>query len=100
MFERIKENEDRLNNIIMCIKKLEDSINSFNDNLENIELVNKYYGSKNWFKDREKYEKMKIKNINAGVLSEDAIWNMNEEIKDLILDMEKIINLYEKKIFK
>ena len=83
MIERIEENEKRLDNILKCIKELEDALENYKENKKNIELLNEYYGSKEWFKDKEKYEKGKIKKIKAGVLSEDAVWNMNENLKEL-----------------
>lgn len=96
MIDRIKTNEERLDQIIISIKTLENAIEEFNANKNNIKLVNKYYGSKNWFKDKDAYEQNKIEHIKAGVLSEDAVWNMNESINDLINEMKKIISFYKK----
>ncbi len=92
MIDRIVKNEERLNNAIMCIKELETALNNFNSSKKDISLLNKYYGSKNWFKDKEAYEQNKIKHIKAGVLSEDAVWNMNEDINYLISIMKDIVN--------
>ena len=97
MIERIKENEERLNSIIISIKKLEDAIEEFNKNKDNIKLLNKYYGSRKWFKDKEAYENNKIPKIKAGVLSEDTVWNMLEDIDNLILEMNLIVKNYNKK---
>ena len=58
---------------------------------KNIEQLNRYYGSKNCFKDKEYFEKCKIKNIKAGVLSEDAVWNLDETVKDIFDRMKKIV---------
>ena len=91
MKERIVKNEERLNSALSSIKKLEDALNEFKSNKKNIDLLNKYYGSKNWFKDKEAFESNKISNIKAGVLSEDAVWNMNEDITDLMKEMAKIV---------
>ncbi len=91
MKERIVKNEERLNSALSSIKKLEDALNEFKSNKKNIDLLNKYYGSKNWFKDKEAFEKNKISNIKAGVLSEDAVWNMNEDISELMEEMTKIV---------
>ena len=91
MKERIIKNEERLDNILNCIKLLEEALTNFNSNKKNIVLLNKYYGSKNWFKDKESFEKGIIQNVKAGVLSEDAVWNMNEDIKDLLKQMKKIV---------
>ncbi len=91
MKERITKNEERLDNLLKSIKELEISLSNFKNNKKDLYLLNKYYGSKNWFKDKENYEQRNISNIKAGVLSEDAVWNMNEDIKDLIKEMKKII---------
>ena len=53
MIDRISKNEERLDNIIKSINNLRTAINEFKNNKKNISLVNKYYGSKNWFKDKE-----------------------------------------------
>ena len=91
MKERITKNEERLDNLLKSIKELEISLSNFKNNKKDLYLLNKYYGSKNWFKDKENYEQRNISNIKAGFLSEDAVWNMNEDIKDLIKEMKKII---------
>jgi len=90
MLKRIKDNEEKLNKLIKVIKQLECALDNFEDIQEDIKAVNKYYGSKNWFRDKELFEKGEIKNIKAGVLSEDAVWNANENIKELIERMENI----------
>ena len=96
MIERIKENELRFDKILLNIKELEDALNNFKNNEKDLFLLNKYYGSKNWIKDKELYENNKIKNIKAGVLSEDGVWNMLEDINNIINDMELIVNKYRK----
>ena len=32
-----------------------------------------------------------VPKLKAGVLSEDAVWNMNDDIKELILEMKSIV---------
>ena len=95
MTDRITKNEERLDNITGIIKELEKALEKFKSNKKDINLLNRYYGSKNWFKDKELYETNKIKHIKAGVLSEDAIWNMDEDIRELIKEMKKIIKSYK-----
>ena len=92
---RIIKNENRLNNALLSIKELEIALNNFKMNKDTIKSLNKYYGSKNWFKDKDSFEKGKISNVKAGVLSEDAIWNMNEDINDLLEEMKTIIEEYK-----
>lgn len=90
MTGRITKNENLYDGIIPAIKKLESDLEVFELKKEAIEMLNKYYGSKDWFNDKEAFEKGKLSNIKAGVLSEDAIWNMNEDIEDIISSMKSI----------
>ena len=95
MINRITKNENRLDNALLSIKELEIALNNFKMNKDTIKQLNKYYGSKNWFKDKDDFESGKISNIKAGVLSEDAVWNMNDDIKDLLNEMKTIIEEYK-----
>lgn len=92
--DRIRKNEERLDNINNCIKNVENALEEFKKNKKDINMLNKYYGSNNWFKDKEAYEKNEIPKIKAGVLSEDAVWNMNDDIKELILEMKSIVKSF------
>ena len=91
MINRITTNEERLDKILLNIKNLGEELDKFNLNIKEIKELNKYYGSNDWFDDREAYDNNKIPKIKAGVLSEDAIWNMNEEISYLINTMKNTI---------
>lgn len=93
---RISKNEKYLDDIIFSIDKLEDSLTMLKSNLNKIDLINKYYGSKEWFKDKEKHDNGDI-HIKAGVLSEDAVWNMNEDICNLISEMRDIVDIFDRK---
>jgi hypothetical protein len=95
MIDRIKENEKRLDNVLLSIKKLDEALNDFEINKKNIKILNKYYGSKTWFKDKDLLESGKIENIKAGVLGEDTIWDLLENIDLLIAKMKKIIKDYD-----
>lgn len=95
MIERITKNEERLDKALNSVNKMIEALDDFKKNEKNIKLVSKYYGSNNWFKDKESYEKGIITNVKAGVLSEDAVWNMLSDIEDVILDMKEIITRYE-----
>ena len=94
MINRIKVNEERLDNISLVIKELEICLDKFISIEKEIKKINEYYGSKEWFDDVYNYDNNKIKKIKAGVLSEDAIWNMNEKIEEIICKMNKTINNY------
>ena len=77
------ENEKRLNRVKSVIDRLNKDINSFNNIKGDIKLLNEYYGSNEWYLDINNYDKGIYGNINAGVLSEDGIWNTLEEYRDL-----------------
>ena len=94
MIDRITKNEERLDKLLLNIKELEVALENFKTSKKDLDLLNKYYDSKNWLKDKDAYENGSIPKIKAGVLSEDAIWNMNEELKDLIKDMKNIVKLF------
>ncbi|MBR3523311.1 MAG: DUF4298 domain-containing protein [Bacilli bacterium] len=96
MKDRIEKNEEKLDSILNIIKELDNSLDNFDKCLKDIKDVNKYYGSKSWFKDKELFENRKITNVNAGVLGEDTVWNMNEDIDDIIIKMQKLIKKYNK----
>ena len=94
MIERISKNEERLDKLLLSVKELEVALENFKASKKDLDLLNKYYGSKNWLKDKEAYEKDVIPKVKAGVLSEDAVWNLNEDINDLIKDMKSIVKMF------
>ncbi len=92
--KRIEDNEKRLDKLNNIISNLDKNLNDFENNLSEYFKLNKYYGSKSWFKDKEDYENGKIKNIKAGVLSEDAVWNLVENTNEIVNRMTTIIKKY------
>ena len=96
MIDRISKNEERLDKLLESIKKLNNALDEFESNKKDLDLLKKYYGSKTWFKDKELYESEKIKNIKAGVLSEDAVWNMLDEIDELMNRMKNYTSWYRR----
>ena len=95
MIDRIIKNEERFDQISDSIKKLDEAIELFKNKEKDLALLKKYYGSNNWFKDKDAYDNNQIPKIKAGVLSEDGVWNMLSDIDDLINNMEKLINKYK-----
>ena len=90
MIDRITKNEERLDKILANIKELNTAIDHFKENKKDLMQLKRYYGSKAWFKDKELYEKGKIKHVKAGVLSEDAVWDMLDEIDAVKAKIKKI----------
>ena len=92
--KRIEEAENRLDKLNETVLNLNNCLDEFHNLLDDYKELNEYYGSKEWFKDKENYEKGKIKDIKAGVLSEDAVWNLDEDIRDTVDKMKDIIEKY------
>ncbi len=92
MIDRITENEKRLDGLLESVNNLEQSLADFKSKQKDLKELKKYYSSKTWLKDKEAYEQNKIPRIKAGVLSEDAVWNLLEDIDNLLLEMQKITN--------
>ena len=92
---RIEENEKRLDDLSKIVLSLDKHLDDFEDNIHEYLALNEYYGSEDWKKDKEDFESGKIKDVKAGVLSEDAVWNLDERIKDLLSRMEGIVTLFE-----
>ncbi|MBP5328409.1 MAG: DUF4298 domain-containing protein [Spirochaetaceae bacterium] len=90
MIDRISKNEERLDHILLSLRNLEKALSDFKSQKNNLRLLNNYYSSKNWLKDKDAYEEGRIQSIKAGVLSEDAVWNLNEDIADLLKEMKTI----------
>ena len=87
---RISKNEQRFDNVKSNLENLVQALQKFKDTQQDYIQLNKYYGSKAWFKDKEDYENNKLPKVKAGVLSEDAVWNLNEEIDDALKQMSQI----------
>ena len=74
------------------MRDLENALDNFEESQTLLKGLNEYYGSKEWFKDKEAYETGKIEKIKAGVLSEDAVWNLIEDVRALTERMNEISN--------
>ncbi len=89
--DRIQKNEERLDSIMQSVKNLEDALSDFASHKKDLAYLNRYYGRQNWLKDKEDFEQGKIPRNKAGVLSEDAVWNLNEDLKELKQEMKKFM---------
>ena len=96
VLERIRKNEERLESIKKTIQETNQVLQDLKKKKKDIFLLQKYYGSKTWFQDKEAYEQNRISKIKAGVLSEDEVWNTLEYLDDLLQEMKKILTNYKK----
>lgn len=90
IIKRIEENEEKLDKLREIVNTLENSLIEFEEAQSSFKELNEYYGSEEWFSDKEAFEKDKIEKIKAGVLSEDAVWNLITDVRDLVEKMQDI----------
>ena len=95
MNERIRKNEEKLDRIVEVVDRLATALFDFENIKKDIIDVNKYYGSNDWFNDKNLFEQGGVVDIKAGVLSEDAVWDVDVNIKELLEKMSEILDLYK-----
>ena len=87
--KRITEMEESLNISIKQIKQFEEALKEYKKSQKQIKKLSEYYGSKEWYKDFDDYNDKKLK-LNAGVLSEDGIYNLLLENKEIAKELNKL----------
>ena len=89
--ERIEEMEKHFERASDVVVRLSSTLDEFAQIQESIEALEAYYDTKEWKKDFRDDEKGLLPlDLKRGVLSEDGIWNLLEEVREL---KEKILNL-------
>ena len=80
---RIEKMEEYLKINNLNIKELKKSINNFKKNKKKTYELSNYYGSNDWYTDRENFDN----SIKAGVLSEDIPYDTLLELHSLAIDL-------------
>ena len=89
--ERIKLMEQHLDKAQAAIKSLEQAIKQYADAQESINKLKTYLGSKEWKKDFRDSEAGKLPDgLKCGVLSEDGIWNMLDDVNEINMEMIRL----------
>lgn len=81
--DRIKKMETYFDLTNDNIKNIKRALNSFKKNKKNIYELSNYYGSNDWYTDRENFDN----SIKAGVLSEDLPYDALIELHSLAIDL-------------
>ena len=82
--ERIKQMELRLERAAKAVMELSAAIDKYEEVLEDIRALDAYYGSKEWKQDFADDEAGRLPaDLKRGVLSEDGIWNLLSDAKEL-----------------
>ena len=81
---RIRKMERRLDLALAAVKRLSTALDKYEEAQEHIAALDKYYGSSLWRKDLEDDEAGRLpEGLKRGVLSEDGIWNLLADCKEL-----------------
>ncbi len=82
--QRIHKMERHLNRASAALKRLSSALDKYDEAKEDIAALASYYGSNDWKQDFADDEAGRLpKNLKRGVLSEDGIWNLLEEHREL-----------------
>ena len=99
--DRITEMEQYLDSSIQAAEKLQEALEVYEDNLENYLKLTDYYGSALWRKDLDADTSGKLPaDLKRGVLSEDAVYDLITDTREIRVQMVKILSLiseWEKK---
>ena len=83
--------EQHLDKVQAAIKSLELAIEQYVEAQESIEKLKTYLSSKEWKKDFRDSEAGKLPDgLKCGVLSEDGIWNMLDDVNTLKMEMNQL----------
>lgn len=81
---RIKKMERHLNRASAAIKRLSNALDKYEEAQKDIAALSDYYSSDDWKQDFADDEAGLLpKDLKRGVLSEDSIWNLLEEHREL-----------------
>ena len=82
--ERIERMERNLERATNALRVLNDALDEYEAVQEALHELNSYYGSDTWKQDFSDDEQGRLpKNLKRGILSEDAIWNVLEDYRNL-----------------
>ena len=82
--QRIRKMERHLNRASAALKRLSSALDKYDEAKEDIAALSAYYASNDWKQDFADDEAGRLpKNLKRGVLSEDGIWNLLEEHREL-----------------
>ena len=89
--ERIEEMEKHFERASEVVDRLSSTLDEYAKVQDSIKALESYYGSKEWKKDFRDDEKGLLPpDLKRGVLSEDGIWNLLEEVQELKERMQSL----------
>lgn len=92
--DRIKVMEQHLARASQAVMHLSSALHDYAGAQDAIQELSTYYGSEEWKQDFDADEKgLFPKDLKRGVLSEDGIWNLLEDIRSLNERMQDILRM-------
>ena len=89
--ERITQMEECLDVSAAAVKKLGDALDEYEAAQKKYKKLSDYYGGAQWMKDYEADEAGRLpRDLKRGVLSEDAVYDLIIENRDLVVRMLKL----------
>ena len=89
---RVKEMESRFEQLAQAVSELSAALDKYADAGESLKALDAYYGSNEWKSDFAADEKgLFPEDLKRGVLSEDAVWNLLSDCRELKDRMQEIV---------
>lgn len=86
--KRIEENEQRLDKLKAVFSQLSEALDAYSDALGDYDKLVEYYSSKQWLQDYDDSNCGKLpKGLKCGVLSQDAVYDLISENRNILTDM-------------
>ena len=83
--------ERHLDTAVAAVKRLSTALDKWEDAQQSIAALDKYYGSEEWRQDYAADEAGLLPaDLKRGVLSEDGIWNLLTDVKELTERMKAL----------
>lgn len=96
--ERIKTMEQHLDRASQAVMKLSAALDDYAEVQASICALESYYGSDDWKQDFADDEQGLLpQDLKRGVLSEDGIWNLLTDSRDLHVRMKEIVSRKKRK---
>ena len=97
--DRIRTMEENLTASAEAVRALTEALAKYESVQGQMKRLFDYYGSNRWMKDYEDDEAGKLpEDLARGVLSEDAVYNLIADNKELVLQMLKIVQSQVKNV--
>ena len=90
--ERIEHMEQNMERAMHAVRVLDDALNEYEAAQEALHELESYYGSDTWKQDFTDDEAGKFPaDLRRGVLSEDGIWNLLSDARELVERLHSIV---------